>query len=370
MVFNNRLLALTFLSRMVVSKENIGIFLILLELVCFKGVFWLIFWGESIMTAAHIINRTPSSLLKGKTPYELLHGKPPAYDLLRVFGCLCYAHCRAHDKDKFGERSCKCIFVGYPFGTKGWRLYDIERNNKYFISRDVTFFENMFPGIEDASYVPPPVLQINTPSDDWLVLMSPSRGSTHSSPPPETPAASPTTPTPPVTTTPDNETSPADPTAQSTATSSSESTLPSFPPANASSTPTIEPKETQHMSSSPGLPKVLRRGHRTKKSSILLKNFVTHAAIKNPSHAHSLSDRPPLTTVSGKTLYPIANYLSTSVFNEKHQAILVTITTEVVPKTYNQAVRDPRFNNPMKTEIVALEDSVRGMSRPYHPERR
>lgn len=56
------------------------------------------FWGESIMTAAHIINRTPSPILEGKTPYELLHGKSPAYDLLRVFGCLCYAHRRARKR--------------------------------------------------------------------------------------------------------------------------------------------------------------------------------------------------------------------------------------------------------------------------------
>ncbi|KAL0655138.1 hypothetical protein Bca4012_075722 [Brassica carinata] len=86
------------------------------------------FWGESIMTAAHIINRTPSSVLEGKMPYELLHGKAQAFDLLQVFGCLCYAHRRARDKDNFGDRSCKCIFVGYPFGTKGWKLFDIERN--------------------------------------------------------------------------------------------------------------------------------------------------------------------------------------------------------------------------------------------------
>ena len=50
------------------------------------------FWGESILAAAHIINRTPTNVLNGKTPYEILHGRPPIHKQLRVFGCLYYAH--------------------------------------------------------------------------------------------------------------------------------------------------------------------------------------------------------------------------------------------------------------------------------------
>lgn len=42
------------------------------------------FWGQSILTAAHLINGTPSCLLGGKSPYELLHGSAPKYDTLRV----------------------------------------------------------------------------------------------------------------------------------------------------------------------------------------------------------------------------------------------------------------------------------------------
>lgn len=76
-----------------------------------------------------MINRTPSQVLDGKTPYELLHGAAPVYSVLRVFGCLAYAHRRSRDKDKFGERSRQCIFVGYPFGKKAWRLYDLETMN-------------------------------------------------------------------------------------------------------------------------------------------------------------------------------------------------------------------------------------------------
>ena len=54
----------------------------------FQGRLPIDFWGESVLTAAHIINRTPSPVLEGKTPYELLHDKPPEYNLLRV----CWLH--------------------------------------------------------------------------------------------------------------------------------------------------------------------------------------------------------------------------------------------------------------------------------------
>lgn len=96
------------------------------------------FWGESILTAAHLINRTPSSVLNGSTPYELLHGSKPSYDLLRTFGCLCYAQRIPRNRDKFSDRSRKCLFVGYPYGKKAWKIYDLE-SNEFFASRDVIF---------------------------------------------------------------------------------------------------------------------------------------------------------------------------------------------------------------------------------------
>ncbi|XP_019087549.1 PREDICTED: uncharacterized protein LOC109127378 [Camelina sativa] len=102
------------------------------------------FWGECVLSASHLINRTPTSLLQGKTSYEMLYGKPPSFDSLKVFGCLAYAPKLSRDKDKFGERSRKCVFLGYPYGKKGWTMYDLEKND-FFVSRDVQFHEMVIP---------------------------------------------------------------------------------------------------------------------------------------------------------------------------------------------------------------------------------
>ena len=34
--------------------------------------------------------------------------------------------------------------MGYPFGKKGWKVYDLE-SHEIFISRDVIFYEDIFP---------------------------------------------------------------------------------------------------------------------------------------------------------------------------------------------------------------------------------
>lgn len=116
------------------------------------------FWGESVLAAAYLINRLPTSVLKWQTPYEILHNKKPSYELLKVFGCLCYSTVVSPSKSKFDARSRKCLFIGYVAGCKGYKLYDLETHS-ILISRDVVFYESHFPlkNVSDSSDMPLPL---------------------------------------------------------------------------------------------------------------------------------------------------------------------------------------------------------------------
>jgi len=70
----------------------------------------------------------------------MIHNNVPIYDYVKVFGCLCFEKNISKGQDKFASRSRKCIFVGYPFGKKGWKLYVLE-SHEFFESKDVIFFE-------------------------------------------------------------------------------------------------------------------------------------------------------------------------------------------------------------------------------------
>lgn len=97
------------------------------------------FWGECILTATYIINRLPSKVIDDKTPFELVFNQKPDYENMRVFGCLTYYRNTDTRGDKFEERGMPGVFMGYPQGTKGYKILDI-KTRKIIISRDTIFF--------------------------------------------------------------------------------------------------------------------------------------------------------------------------------------------------------------------------------------
>ncbi|KAL4558415.1 hypothetical protein LXL04_036615 [Taraxacum kok-saghyz] len=102
------------------------------------------FWGDSVTTAAYLINRLPSKILESQTPYQRLYGTLPTYKHIRTFGCLAYASTLTSNRTKFNPRAKSCLFLGYPSYMKAYKLLDIE-TNQILYSRDVVFHESIYP---------------------------------------------------------------------------------------------------------------------------------------------------------------------------------------------------------------------------------
>jgi len=98
-------------------------------------------WTAAIDTANYLRNRSPSSILNGKTPYEQLFGKQPKIKHLRVFGCDAYPLNLNAGKNKFESRAIEnCIMIWYG-GSEGIYWIFNKQNNQIFRSRDVKFNE-------------------------------------------------------------------------------------------------------------------------------------------------------------------------------------------------------------------------------------
>ena len=63
------------------------------------------FWGEAAFTAVYTNNRCPSPIIQNQTTYDMLFGSSPSYDLLRVFGCVCFVLLHDHERNKLQSRS-------------------------------------------------------------------------------------------------------------------------------------------------------------------------------------------------------------------------------------------------------------------------
>ena len=76
------------------------------------------FWALAVDTACYLKNRSPTSTLVDKTPYEVWSGQKPSF---------------AHPTEK-------CIFVGYKDGIKGYKLWN-HVTRKIVYNRDAVFRE-------------------------------------------------------------------------------------------------------------------------------------------------------------------------------------------------------------------------------------
>ena len=99
------------------------------------------FWGGAALITIYTINRCPSPIVQNQTPYDLLFDSSSSYDLLRVFGCVCFVLLHDHERNKLLSHSRLCCFLGYGIGQKGYRCYD-PISKRLRVSWHVVFWEH------------------------------------------------------------------------------------------------------------------------------------------------------------------------------------------------------------------------------------
>jgi hypothetical protein len=98
-----------------------------------------VFWGEAVVTAVYILNRSPTKALNDRTSYEAWHGHKPAVSHLRVFGCLAFTKELGHI-GKLDDRSTPGVFISYVEGLKAYHILD-PGTQRVHTTHDVVFDE-------------------------------------------------------------------------------------------------------------------------------------------------------------------------------------------------------------------------------------
>lgn len=98
------------------------------------------FWAKAVNWITHVLNRSPTQVIQGKTPKEVWSGAKPSVDYFKVFGCVGHVHVPAAKRTKLDNKSCKCILLGVSEESKAYRLYN-PTSRKIIVSRDVVFEE-------------------------------------------------------------------------------------------------------------------------------------------------------------------------------------------------------------------------------------
>jgi transposase InsO family protein len=258
-----------------------------------------IFWADAVLTASYLLNRMPSRILKGKSPFEMLFpGKNPFSVPPRVFGCVSFVHNHSPNRDKLDPRAHKCIFLGYSRTQKGYRCYSPSLR-KHFVSANVTFFE-------DIPYYSPQGRQLQESMLSAPVI------------PTHVPFAPPTSPI---------------------------SIVPPVPPISQ----VYVRRRNQDVPLVPPPPPV--------EFSLPLPPSASPSADSPPPQSTSDLDLP-IAIHKGKrtcTEHPISNCVSFDHLSPSFKAFSLSLSSLVIPKSYREALSHPGWRKAMEEEMHALE---------------
>lgn len=96
-------------------------------------------WAEAMNTWAYVHNRTGTSSVESKTPFEVLYGSKPAVDHIRTFGSIAYSRVPPELRKKLDRKADTLVLIGYDKDA-AYRLFD-PKTRKVSYSRDAIFDE-------------------------------------------------------------------------------------------------------------------------------------------------------------------------------------------------------------------------------------
>ncbi|XP_062090436.1 retrovirus-related Pol polyprotein from transposon RE1 isoform X1 [Humulus lupulus] len=320
------------------------------------------FWGDAILTAAYLINRMPSKVLKFQTPCQTLlqlfpHTRFISFVDPKIFGCIVFVHIYSQHRSKLDPKSIKCIFIGYSSHQKGYKCYS-PTTRKTYNSMDVTFFEKhaYYKSEIQGENVNESHLWESIPGTHTDIIPG-----THTRTPPLDHTH---THTPPL----DQFSNPV------TDTSSTSSVMENQGPSNSSQV--IENQDPlMTIESQQQEPKEIRVYQRRKYSDKELKDQThlecrheleldphppeIHSGLSNPSRDNviHINDDLPIALRKGVracTQHPIGNFVSYKILSPSYQAFVSTLDSVQIPRTIQEALTDPSWKKAIQDEVNAL----------------
>ncbi|KAJ9564855.1 LOW QUALITY PROTEIN: hypothetical protein OSB04_000821 [Centaurea solstitialis] len=258
--------------------------------------------ADDVATACFLINRMPSVILDGQSPFSVLFPTKSLFPIdPKIFGSTCFVCDTRPHITKLDPKSLKCVFLGYSRLQKGYRCFS-PTLNRYIVSRDVTFHENVpfFPVSTSCSL---------GDSDDLLIYVTP---------------------------------------------------LPESPSPSSDSTPSQEPPKPPivHVYNRRQRPRSDPEPIPSSSSSIDLPTgdpLAFNSPPPSDTHDPNLDVRIALRKGKRSCTYPISSVVSYDKLSSRSRSLISTLDSISIPKTVGEALAHSRWRDVMLDEINALD---------------